>query len=317
VTGATGNLGVCVLRALAERPDVESVVGLARRTDHVHDLPDKVTLQALDLVTDDLRPVVDGADVVVHLAWMIQPSHDLEAMWETNVEGTGRLLASMVETRAGALVHASSIGAYTPGPKDRLVDESWPIGGHPSHPYSWQKATVEQMVGRFSAEHGVPVAVMRPTIMGQRQAATELLDYFGGRLVMHRLAAGLVRRGLRRQPVRFQLLHTDDAADAFARAAAADVEGPFNLATTDVLGPERQRGERLVANLAELTWRAHLQPVDPGWVHLAYRAPLIDASRAEDVLGWRPKHAGHEVLEEVASGLADHAEGPTPPLRDG
>ena len=72
-----------------------------------------------------------------------------------------------------------------------------------------------------------------------------------------------------------------------------------------------------MANLAELTWRAHLQPVDPGWVHLAYRAPLIDASRAEDVLGWRPKHAGHEVLEEVASGLADHAEGPTPPLRDG
>ena len=52
-----------------------------------------------------------------------------------------------------ALVYASSVGAYSPGPKDRAVDESWPTGGIQTSFYSRHKAEVERLLDVFETEH--------------------------------------------------------------------------------------------------------------------------------------------------------------------
>src|SRR4051812_47709671 len=72
VVGATGNAGSALLRALEHEERVREVVGIARRRPDTA-LP-KVTWRTADIVKDDLVPVLAGADVVVHLAWLIQPS---------------------------------------------------------------------------------------------------------------------------------------------------------------------------------------------------------------------------------------------------
>src|SRR3954465_13107690 len=121
VIGATGNVGTSVVEALAGEPDVTSIVGVARRRppDDVGSHDGRVTWRVADIMVDDLVPVLHRADAVVHLAWAIQPSHDERALWRTNVHGTVRVLEAAAAARVPAVVYASSVGAYSPGPKDR------------------------------------------------------------------------------------------------------------------------------------------------------------------------------------------------------
>lgn len=62
VTGATGNIGTNVVRELADRPEVGSVVGLARRLPPPDaDAPDKTSYVAVDVTDGDLEAVFRGA----------------------------------------------------------------------------------------------------------------------------------------------------------------------------------------------------------------------------------------------------------------
>jgi len=305
VTGASGNIGTALLRRLVPDPRVGEVRAIARRP------PDEARPEvrwiAADITADDLAEAFDGVDAVVHLAWRIQPSWDVAAMERVNVEGSRRVFE--VAARAGAaIVHASSVGAYGPGPQDRLVDESWPLGGHPGHPYSLQKARVEGLLDVVEdAFPGTRVVRMRPGLVFQRAAGQEVRRYF---LPRHTPGFLLQPALVQQLPVRFQAVHADDVAAAFAEAALGDRHGAFNVATTDPIGrPTVGALEHLARPLAALSWRAHLQPVDPGWVRLVFRCPLIDPARAQAELHWRPAHSGAEALAE---GLRAMAEPPAP-----
>src|SRR4051794_21586567 len=102
VTGATGNVGTSVLSLLAADPAVERIVGIAGRRPPWH-LP-KVTWSTADVAVDDLVPLFDGADAVVHLAWLIQPSRDPRGMWAANVVGTRRVAEAVARARVATLV---------------------------------------------------------------------------------------------------------------------------------------------------------------------------------------------------------------------
>src|SRR3954470_11268114 len=89
VTGATGNVGTAVLRALEGDERVAEVIGLARRRPAL-ELP-KVTWREADICNADLAAIFAGADAVVHLAWLIQPSRDESVTHAVNVEGSARV----------------------------------------------------------------------------------------------------------------------------------------------------------------------------------------------------------------------------------
>src|SRR4051794_20257777 len=104
VTGATGNVGVRVLDALARRDEVREIVGLARRLPELG-VP-KTTFVAVDVRHAPLVELFRGADAVVHLAWMIQPARDQRTMLSTNVEGSRRVARAALEAGVPALIHA-------------------------------------------------------------------------------------------------------------------------------------------------------------------------------------------------------------------
>src|SRR3954468_5419135 len=141
VTGATGNVGTSVVRALGRDERVKEIVGIARRLPDWR--PERTRWVAADVARDDLRPIFAGADVVIHLAWLIQPSRDAAELERVNVGGSRRVFEAAAEAGVGALVHASSIGVYSPGPKDPPVEESWPSEGIPSLFYARHKAAAE------------------------------------------------------------------------------------------------------------------------------------------------------------------------------
>src|SRR5687768_17046911 len=110
VTGATGNVGTSLLPALAGDERVTEIVGLARRRPALQN--PRTTWVDADVVTAPLAELFAGADAVVHLAWLIQPSRDEAALEAVNVTGTRRVFEAAAAAGVGTLVHASSVGAY-------------------------------------------------------------------------------------------------------------------------------------------------------------------------------------------------------------
>jgi nucleoside-diphosphate-sugar epimerase len=295
---ATGNVGTALVEALAADAGVDTIVGIARRIPEEW-RPARTSFVAADLATDDLAPHLRGADAVVHLAWAFQPTHHPAETWRVNVGGSDRTFRAVVDAGVPVLVHASSVGAYSPGPDDdHPVDESWPTHSTPTAGYGREKAYVERMLDAFEADHpAVRVARMRPGFIFRQATASEQRRIFAGPFVPGRLI------GRKRLPVlpypkglRFQALHSSDAAEAYRLAVTGDARGPFNLAAG---------------------WHARIVPAEPSLYDLFMRLRLLDTSRAARELGWRPVHSSRQAVQEVLEGLATAAGGDTPPLHPG
>jgi len=321
VTGATGNVGTSVVEALAGEPTIESIVGLARRVPSLE--PSKTTWVAADVSATDLVPIFRGADVVVHLAWLIQPSRDPGKMRRTNVEGSERVMRAAVRARVRAIVYASSVGTYSPGPKDDRVDESWPTAGIPTSIYSQHKSAVERLLDAFEGD--LRIVRLRKALIFKREAATEIRRLFLGPLFPGSLAhPRLIRIVPRIERLRFQAVHSKDVGEAYRLAIVNDVRGAFNIAAEPVLDPDglaRMFGARCVPvsasilrALAAATWRLRLQPSEPGWLDLALETPLLDTTRSERELGWHPRFSSGAALLELLEGLRRGAGAATPPL---
>ncbi|MEU0246560.1 SDR family oxidoreductase [Streptomyces sp. NPDC006235] len=327
VTGATGNVGTSVVRLLSEDPEVASVLGLARRIPDWS--PPKTDWSAVDLASEEsgLAEQFQGAAAVVHLAWAFQPTHDPAATWRTNVLGSMRVFEAVAEAGVPALVHASSVGAYSPGPKDRAVDESWPTHGWPDAAYCREKAYLERALDTFERDHPeTRVVRMRPAFLFKRQSASEQRRIFGGRFLPGPLARPELLPFLPDIPgLRVQALHTDDAAGAYRLAVHSDARGAFNLAAEqsvdaqvlgEMLGARPVRLPRTAARSAiAAAWGLHLLPASPHLFDAVLRLPLMDCTRARAELGWRPERTATEVLEEFLQGLQQGAGARTEPLR--
>jgi nucleoside-diphosphate-sugar epimerase len=324
VTGATGNVGTSVLDALAAEDAVTEVTGLARRLPELQ--KPKVDWLEADVADSELVPLFEGADAVVHLAWAIQPSHDEAAMEKTNVLGSRRVFDAAVRAGVGSLVYASSVGVYSPGPKDSRVEESWARDGIPTSAYSRHKVEVEQILDAVEREApGLRVVRMRPGLIFKRGAASEIRRLFAGPLLPNFLLRPRLIAFVPDLPrLRFQAVHADDVGDAYRRAVVGEAEGAFNLASEPVIGPGELASlfkarpipvpGRVLRSAADLTWRAHLQPADAGWIDLALGVPLMDCTRAQRLLGWKPSTASLEALADLLNGMRESAGLRTPPL---
>jgi UDP-glucose 4-epimerase len=324
VTGASGNVGTSVLEALAGDGGITEIVGIARRLPS-HAMP-KVTWRAADVASDDLAALFDGADAVVHLAWAIQPSHDEATMERTNVEGSRRVFAAVAAAGVPALVYASSVGAYSPGPKDEPVDESWPVDGIPTSAYSRHKAAVERLLDATERDNpSLRVVRLRPGLIFKGESASEIRRLFLGPLVPGWLVQPRLIPVVPRTPrLVFQAVHSRDIGEAYRLAVTGDAAGAFNIAAEPVIGTaelarlvrarELPVPAKLLRGAAALTWRAHLQPADAGWIDLALGVPTMDLGRARRDLGWSPEYDSLDALAELLNGIR-HGQGfPTPPL---
>jgi UDP-glucose 4-epimerase len=327
VVGASGNVGTSVLRALAAEPAVDSVLGLCRRRPDA-EFP-KTEWREADVVRTPLRPLFQGADAVVHLAWLIQPGRDKGTLRAVNVDGSARVFRAAAAAGVHTLVYASSVGAYAPGPKDHRVDESWPTTGLQSSFYSRHKAEVERLLDDFEHEHErVRVVRLSPGLIFKREAASGIRRLFAGPL----LPRALIRRELipvvpAAARLVFQAVHSHDVGEAHRLALVGDASGPFNIAAEPVLDPAelgRILGARpvpvpgrLLRAGAAATFALRLQPSEPGWVDMGLGVPLMDVTRARTELGWRPRHSAADALVELLEGMRQGAGLDTPPLEAG
>ncbi|WP_181312309.1 NAD-dependent epimerase/dehydratase family protein [Nocardioides campestrisoli] len=329
VVGATGNIGTAVVEQLAAEPQVRQVVGVARRLPATRDAATPggvpVTWHGADVRTDSLEPIFDGADAVVHLAWMFQPTHDPETTWATNAIGTSRVLEAATRAGVSQVVAASSIAAYSPRVDDSPVEESYPTDGASASSYAREKAYVERLLDTHEARGDLVVTRLRPAFVFQRRASSEQVRIFGGSWVPQRLVRpGLVPVLPFPRDVFFQTVHAADLADAVVRTLLQRAGGPFNLCAPGVVEPADLAAlldarhvpvpKLLVRGAIAAGWHSHLVGADPRLWDALTRLPVMSDERARTELGWAPAHTATEALAEMLTGVRERAGHGTAPL---
>jgi nucleoside-diphosphate-sugar epimerase len=319
VTGPTGDIGRAAVRALEQAPEVGRVVGMARRPFDPSDLGwERAEYRQGDVLDrDSVDALVQGADVVVHLAFII--FGDREETREINLEGSRNVFEAAVAAGASRLVYTSSVAAYgfhddNPQP---LTEDVEPRGTEGFY-YSAQKAELEGLLEDLTRGKNIETYVLRPCIVAGPDATTlvdEVVDMMSLNGVLEpfqRMLQSLpvVAPVLPDPGVPFQLVHHDDVATAVRAAALGrGAPGVYNLAAEETLTTSdiaRSLGWRSlpVPSLAvdaatSVLTNAPLMPARAGWAN-AFSVPVVmDTARARDELGWVPEHGSQATLTET------------------
>jgi UDP-glucose 4-epimerase len=315
VTGPTGEIGRTFIRALERSREVKRIVGMARRPFDPAEHGWKRTEYRRGDVLDraSVEGLIDGADVVVHLAFIILKASDETR--HVNVEGSRNVFEAAVASGARRLVHASSVAAYGfPDDVEGLLTEDVPARGPQRHPYAPHKAEVEALLADALEGGETEAWVFRPCIVAGPDAPALVTSARWPNRLPGPLGALADAVGVLPDPgVAFQLVHHDDVATALrAGVLGRGQPGAYNLAAKgEVTMPDLARaiGYRAVPMpkvavdaASEVIARLPFMPEEATWVEALRRPVLMDTSKARRLLRWRPRHDAQETLRATVSG---------------
>jgi nucleoside-diphosphate-sugar epimerase len=298
VTGADGALGRRVVALLRGARDARPVLALAAPGAGDRGAS---AYRPIDLLVDDLEPVVDGAAVIVHLASAFGPTLDEDPAIDRaeDVTAAQRLLEAAGDAGVAHLVVLSSATVYGAWANNALpLTEDATLRPGPELAFAVQRAEIERRVAEWRQDHpAATAAVLRPApVVGD--------DGEIGWLAQALHAARRVADLGGDPPAQF--LHVDDLAAAVVLAATAHLDGARNVApdgwlrgaeytALDAGTPKLRLPPPVGDRVARLRGRLRLTPTPPGLRSYA-RHPWVIANDRLKADGWIPAHSNEEAF---------------------
>lgn len=322
VTGPTGTFGFGLIPLLQADPRVERIVGIARRPfDPSEHGWSKMEYRRGDVRdAEALEEAFAGADVVVHLAFMITGTASRQAIRAINVDGTLNAFRAAAGRGVKRFVYASSVAAYGFHPDNPIgMTEDWPVRPASRLFYAQEKAELEQLLAGEARDHpqlGLyllrPPVVLGPHAMGAKDALPGPLATFV-RWLLELVGRSPVPVPVPAPDLPIQLIHEDDVGQALMRCVvAAGPPGPYNVAAEDILTVGdilRELGVTPLpipagivqgaARAASLIPLPSFAPPASEWVEAASHPAIMDTGKATRELGWHPQHTALETLRDT------------------
>jgi nucleoside-diphosphate-sugar epimerase len=319
VTGPTGTFGQALLPLLEAEPAVAEVVGIARRPfDPGEHGFTKVTYRQGDVRDEDaLLDAFAGADVVVHLAFLITGADGLETARAINVDGTLNAFRAAAASGAKRFVYASSVAAYGFHPDNPVgMTEDWPTRPAAHLFYGQEKAELEALIAAEAvAHHGVDVYLLRPPVVLGPHAVGAKSRLAEQVLPLVQRAAGVARSlpvplPLPAPTLPLQFVHEDDVATALVRCIlGAGPPGAYNIAGDGVVTTAdlvRELGlqplpfpdalvRAVAGTVAALPLPSFVPPV-AGWAEAVTHPAIVDTTKARELLGWTPRFTSLDAV---------------------
>jgi len=310
ITGATGFVGGWLLKHLIKAG--ADVVCLVRDWVPQCELVRSGTLESVRVVRGDVQDqaVLERAlgeceiDTVIHLAAQTVvnvANRNPLSTFKTNIQGTWSLLESCRHSSTvKQVIIASSDKAY--GDQESLpYSEGMPLQGR--HPYDVSKSCADLLATAYAATYALPVAV------------TRCGNFFGGGdLNWNRLVPGTIRSVLRgkRPVIRSDgnyvrdYLYVEDGGAAYMLLAEHLSDNPslrgqaFNF-SNEVRISVREVVERILSLMGSA-----LEPEVRNEALNEIRQQFLAATKARDVLGWRPLFSLDEGLRRTIQWYSDY-----------
>src|SRR5918994_3333426 len=312
ITGGSGYIGSRLVDLLARREDTERIV--------ICDLAPpaayrpKTSFERVDVRDRDaVRAVLErsGADALIHLAFILNPSHDEHLMYDVDVNGTHNVLEAAAAAGTGQVLVASSSTAYGAFPDNPVpLTEDDPVRGVAGFSYARDKTESDRICQLWAARYPdrMMTIVRPPIVLGPH------VDNYLVRLWTKQpftVAAGNLQT-----PIQF--VHEDDIVDALAALLLGRHAGAFNVAgdgemslreCAELIGaPIRKLPMRAYRTLARTAWKLRASEVPPGQLDFALYPWIVSTEKLKRTTGWRPRHTSRETFE-----LTMRAHGKLPP----
>jgi len=328
VTGPTGTFGFGFVPLLQAEVRVARIVGIARRPfDPAEHGWTKLEYRQGDVRDPDaLARAFAGADVVVHLAFMITGTASAETIRAINVEGTLNAYGAARQAGAERFVYASSVAAYG-FHRDNPVGmtEDWPTRPADRLFYAQEKAELEDLLQREAASQpGPSLYLLRPPIVLGPHAvgAKDMLPgpvASAGRTALDFLARLPLPLPVLAPDFELQLIHEDDVGQALLKCVlgegppgayniagdgvltGADIARELGLAPVPIPGALVKGASRAVS---KLPWPSVVPPAAE-WIEAFSHPSIMDTAKAKRELGWAPRYTGLEALRATLSARED------------
>jgi UDP-glucose 4-epimerase len=303
VTGASGLVGQRLMPVLADDASVTRVVGLDMRPPRRR--ARGLEFRLVDVARAELKPLLEGIDVLVHLASVVDPIPDETLMARVNIDGTRRVLDAAAAVGVHRVVRVSSATVYGAWANNPVpLTEDSPLRPNPGFSPAVQAAEVERLLAEWRDDHpGVVVTTLRVApVLGP-----------GAERLPSRILLGRPPLRVRHAAPPVQALHVDDLVAALAIVVLSDHPGTFNVASDGWLDHDRARRllepsripalpSGLLERVLRVTWDIGIGDVPPGVVPYLMHPVVIANDRLRD-LGWVPRHDNEQAVVDGLDSL--------------
>ena len=306
ITGGAGYLGAKLVSALAARKGTTGILIADLRPPRLR--PPMTGFRKVD-VRDAaaLNELVQSEqpDVLIHLAFVVDPTHDEPAMYDVNVNGAFNVLSAASSAGVGQVLFMSAAMAYGAWPDNpTVINESRPVHGHAHYMYARHKAEADRIAQLWATLHpDRTMTIVRPCTIFGEGADNHFVRMWEGQPFFPDF--GGTDHGT-------QFIDDNDAIAAIVGLIAGKHAGVFNLASdgeiswrqcAELAGIEvRSVREESFTSFASGMWRLKIQSAEipPSFVDFFKHPWQISNVKIKHALPeWSPQHSSRTVFERM------------------
>lgn len=305
VTGASGLIAARLIEQLCHDPNIERVLGFdVRRPAFSHP---KFVFDELDVRDPAMETRLGGIDVLIHLAFIMDPIKDEKTMRDVNVNGSQTVFKAAGRAGVSKVIYTSSAIVYGAHPDNKIpLTEDAPLRANLDFSYAAHKLEVEFVVREITEEFpDLTMTVFRPAIV------------FGPNVDnawSHALELPVLFAVQGHAPP-LQFVHEEDVAAAITHAVFNDLPGNYNLAADgwleadDMLSiMERKKvdlPEPLAFSLAERLWSLGLAEAPAGMLHYVMHPWIVSTDKLREA-GFACTHSNLDTFLAAAESAKPH-----------
>ena len=301
ITGASGYVARRLIEALGADDRVERILGFDVHPPKKALLPPNFVFDPIDVRSSALEARLQGVDVVIHLAFVMDPIKDEAEMRDVNVNGSQNVFKSAGKAGVGKVLYTSSATAYGAHPdNDVPLTEESPLRANLDFSYPAHKLEVEYVVKEFRSEFpDVTVTVFRPAIVFGPH-----VDNAWSHMLELPFALGVAGYS---PPMQF--VHEEDVAGALLFGVFNDLDGAYNLAAEGHIEFEKVLGslgkrrldlpEPLAFGFSERLWDLGLAEAPAGMLHYLMH-PWIVSTEKLGSAGFVARYSNEEAFSAAA-----------------
>jgi UDP-glucose 4-epimerase len=301
ITGGAGYIGSRLVDLLSRRDDTEKIVICDVAAPRAY-VP-KTEFERTDVRDREaVRATLERAqpDALVHLAFILNPSHDETLMYDVDVNGTHNVLEAAGAAGTRQVLVTSSAAAYGAFPDNPVpLTEDHPVRGVSTFSYARDKTESDRVCQLWAAKYpDRTMTIVRPCVVFGPNVDNYLVRLWTGQPFA--ADPGTLDNDI-------QFVHEDDVVEAITALLMGGHGGAYNVAPDEAMtmregaelirSPVRKLPMRTYRAMARAMWAARLSEAPPGQIDFAVHPWIVSNDKLKRQTGWSPRYTSRETFE--------------------